>query len=94
MSRVCDICGKGVSFGKQYSRRGLARAKGGAGQKITGKTARTFAPNIQKIRILNATGGVKRARVCTACIKSGRVRKPGPPKKRPAPAPESAGAEA
>ncbi|MHC4872325.1 MAG: 50S ribosomal protein L28 [Planctomycetota bacterium] len=75
MSKVCEVCGKGVSFGKKYARRGLARAKGGAGQKITGKTPRSFSPNIQKIRALNKNGGVQRMRVCTECIKVGRVTK-------------------
>lgn len=75
MSKVCEICGKGVSIGRTYSRRGLARAKGGAGQKITGKSPRTFSPNIQKIKAVTATGGVKRVRVCTECIKLGRIKK-------------------
>ncbi len=82
MSKVCEICGKGVSFGRKYARRGLARAKGGAGEKITGKTARTFSPNIQKIRALNKNGGVVRMKVCTECIKVGRVTKAGSVGKR------------
>jgi large subunit ribosomal protein L28 len=77
MSKMCDICGKGVSFGKKYARRGLAKAKGGAGQKITGKTPRKFGPNIQRIRALTASGGVKRMTVCTQCIKGGKVKKAG-----------------
>lgn len=75
MSRVCQVCGKGVSFGRKYARRGLARRKGGAGRKITGKTPRTFAPNLQRVRALTDTGGVQRLRVCTSCIKKGRVAK-------------------
>ncbi|MFW5857518.1 MAG: 50S ribosomal protein L28 [Planctomycetota bacterium] len=75
MSRVCESCGKGISFGRQYCRRGLARAKGGAGQKVTGKTNRTFAPNLQKVRVCTESGAVRRMRVCTECIKKGRIRK-------------------
>lgn len=82
MSMECDICGKSVSFGKKYARRGAAKAKGGAGAKISGKTARTFTPNIQKIRIETDKGGVKRSRVCTSCIKAGKIKKAGPLNKR------------
>lgn len=87
MSKVCELCGKGVRFGRQYSRRGLARAKGGAGRKITGKTNRRFAPNLQRVRALTESGGVRRMRVCTECIKRGRVRKAvGAGKRKTAPA--------
>lgn len=75
MSRACDYCGKGTSFGHQYARRGLAKAKGGVGKKITGKTRRKFLPNLQKVRAL-VNGGVRRVRVCTQCIRSGKVAKP------------------
>ena len=74
MSMRCEICGKSPSFGKSISRRGLAKKKGGVGQKITGITARLFKPNIQKIRI-RVGGQVRRARVCTKCIKGGKVQK-------------------
>jgi large subunit ribosomal protein L28 len=72
MSRVCDICGKGTSFGKSYAKRGLARRKKGAGIKITGITNRPFKPNIIKKRII-IDGKVKNAKICTSCLKSGKV---------------------
>lgn len=75
MSMKCEVCGKAVSFGKKYARRGMAKALGGAGQKITGKTSRTFKPNIQRVRVMTETGAVKRARVCTSCIKGNKIRK-------------------
>ncbi|MFP4055637.1 MAG: 50S ribosomal protein L28 [Candidatus Brocadiia bacterium] len=74
MSRECELCGKRTTFGRTLSRRGLAKAKGGVGRKTTGISKRTFKPNIQKIRVLDQ-GRVRRARVCTACIRSGKVRK-------------------
>jgi len=89
MSKVCEICGKGVHSGRKYARRGLARAKGGAGRKITGNTKRTFSPNIQRVRTVTDSGAVKRVRVCTECIKTGRVRKPGALGKRRLPEPEA-----
>lgn len=82
MSMKCEICGKGVTAGRTYARRGLARAKGGAGQKITGHSKRTFSPNVQRVKILTDTGGTTRARVCTECIKRGRIRKAGQAGKR------------
>ncbi|NQT54564.1 50S ribosomal protein L28 [bacterium] len=75
MSRVCEFCGKHTSAGRSISRRGLAKSKGGIGKKTTGITRRTFKPNIQRVRILD-NGGVRRARVCAACIRSGRIQKP------------------
>jgi len=74
MSRVCEMCGKTVSFGRQIARRGLAKSKGGIGLKTTGITKRVFRPNLQTVRITDQ-GRVRRARVCAACIRSGRIRK-------------------
>jgi len=74
MSRECEICGKHTTFGRSISRRGLAKRKGGIGKKTTGITRRMFRPNIQKIRIFE-NGRARRARVCTACIRSGKIRK-------------------
>jgi len=70
----CDICGKEPSFGNSIKRRGMAKKKGGVGQKITGISRRLFRPNIQKIRV-RVGGTVKRMRVCTQCIRGGKVQK-------------------
>lgn len=76
MARVCGICGKKTSFGRSITRRGMAKAKGGVGRKTTGISHRTFKPNLQRVRtVINGT--VRRVRVCTECIRSGRVTKPG-----------------
>jgi len=81
MPHVCEICGKGTTFGLKYARRGAARRSGGSGQKISGKTNRTFRPNLQRLRAL-IKGSVKRIKVCTSCIKAGKVKKaPRSPKK-------------
>ena len=74
MPRMCQLCGKKVAFGRSYARRGLAKKKGGVGRRITGKTLRKFAPNLQRVRVLRG-GSVRRMRVCTACIRGGRVQK-------------------
>lgn len=75
MARECSICGKKTTFGKQYARRGLAKAKGGVGRRITGKTRRTFKPNVQRVRAV-VNGSVKRVKVCTRCLKRGLIKKP------------------
>ncbi len=74
MARVCEICGKKTSFGRSYTRRGLAKYLGGVGKKITGKTRRTFVPNIQKVRVLQ-DGTACRVKICTKCLRSGKVTK-------------------
>ena len=72
MSRVCEICKKGVMAGNTIVRHGLPKAKGGIGLHTTGITKRRFLPNLQKVRVLE-NGGVKLRKVCTRCIKTGKV---------------------
>ncbi len=72
MARRCDICGKGPHSGFQFSRRGLAKKKGGVGRKVTGHSKRVFVPNLQVVKT-KIKGTVKRMRVCVKCIRSGKV---------------------
>ena len=51
MSRVCQVSGRGTTTGHKYARRGLAKAKGGVGRKVTGKTKRQFKVNLLRKRI-------------------------------------------
>lgn len=74
MSRVCDICGKGAVRGSTILRRGQAKKKGGIGQHVTAITPRVFKPNLQKLRA-SVNGQARRVKVCTACVRSGRVKK-------------------
>ena len=74
MSRECQICGKKPVAGRTIKRRGMAKKKGGAGQKITGITARWFRPNLKRVRAL-VDGKSKRIRVCTKCLKAGKIKK-------------------
>ena len=59
MAAVCDICAKSPGFGNNvpWSKK---------------KTKRRWNPNIQRVRA-NINGAHKRIRVCTSCIKAGRV---------------------
>ncbi len=62
MSRVCDICGKGPRTGYNVSHSHR-------------KTKRRWLPNLQQVRAV-VDGIPKKLRVCTACIRSGKVEKP------------------
>ena len=72
MARVCEICGKGVRIGNSIVRHGLQKKKGGIGLHTTGVNKRRFLPNLQRIRVTE-NGGVVRRNVCTACIKAGKI---------------------
>lgn len=74
MSKFCKICGKGPRAGRSITRRGMAKKKGGVGKKTTGISKRKFLPNLQNIKI-SIKGANKTIRVCTACIRSGRIKK-------------------
>jgi len=72
----CEICGKTVQFGRSISRRGKAKYLGGVGRKITGISRRKFKPNLQRVRVELPNGTRKRMRICTQCLRSGKVQKP------------------
>jgi len=63
MSIMCKICGKKGVVGNRVSH-------------ANNKTKRVFFPNLQTVRAV-IEKAVKRIRVCTNCIKSGRVIKAG-----------------
>lgn len=58
----CYICGKGTITGNTIS-------------EAENKTKRKWNPNLQKIRIQLEDGTTKRVKVCTKCIKAGKVKK-------------------
>jgi large subunit ribosomal protein L28 len=51
MSRVCQVTGRRTTVGNRYTRRGLAKRKGGVGKKTTGIARRQFKINLQWKRI-------------------------------------------
>ncbi|MBL8798075.1 MAG: 50S ribosomal protein L28 [Planctomycetia bacterium] len=75
MGMQCAVCGKKPAMGNHYARRGKAKYLGGVGRKVTGISRRTFLPNLQRIQV-EIDGAVQRARVCVACIRSGKVKRP------------------
>ncbi len=72
MAKVCEVCGKGPASGRSIIRHGLQKKKGGIGLHITGVSKRRFLPNLQRVRVSKG-GGVIRMRVCTACIRDGKI---------------------
>jgi len=75
MPRVCRFTGRKTSSGYTYTHRGKAKYLGGVGTKVTGKTKRTFRPNIQTVSAV-IDGSVKRIKVSTKAIRIGLVVKP------------------
>jgi large subunit ribosomal protein L28 len=75
MGMRCAVCGKTPVVGNQIVRRGKAKYLGGVGRKVTGITKRRFKPNLQRIQA-DVNGEIKRIRVCVACIRSGKVKRP------------------
>jgi large subunit ribosomal protein L28 len=61
MSKVCEICGKKPLYGNNVSH-------------SHNRTRRRWEPNLQKIRIVQGSS-IRTVKVCTSCLKSGRVQK-------------------
>jgi large subunit ribosomal protein L28 len=61
MAKRCDICGKGPRYGHTISH-------------AHNLTNRRWNPNLQRMRVQTA-GGAKRIKICTRCLRSGKVQK-------------------
>ena len=61
MAKVCDVCGRGPLFGNRISH-------------AHNVTKRRWNVNLQAVRAV-VNGATKRIRVCTSCIKSGKIQK-------------------
>ena len=61
MARVCEVCGKKPVFGNNVSH-------------AHNITSRRWLPNLQRVRVL-INGAARRMRVCTRCIRSGKIQK-------------------
>ncbi len=61
--RVCEFCQKCPRVGNLVSHSNI-------------KTKRTFEPNLQRVRHQFASGEVRTVRVCTSCLRSGKITKP------------------
>jgi large subunit ribosomal protein L28 len=61
MAKVCEICGKKPMFGSSVSH-------------AHNVTKRRFNPNLHNVRV-KMDGRVKKIRVCSSCLKAGKVTK-------------------
>ena len=59
MAQKCDLCGKGPQFGNNISH-------------AHNTTRRRWNPNLQQVKA-KTDGGSKRMKVCTSCIKAGKI---------------------
>lgn len=59
MANFCYVCNKGPATGNRVSN-------------ANNKRKRRFMPNLQRVRILDGGRSV-RVRVCTRCLKAGKV---------------------
>lgn len=75
MARECAVTGKKTISGRRIVRKGLAKKKGGIGLHVTSATKRTFKPNLQRIRVRDENGTVKRVWVSAKAIRSGKITK-------------------
>ena len=75
MARVCTITGKRPFVGGSISRSGKAKKDGGIGRHVTKVNKRIFAPNLQRVKIIDENGTVKYVRVAASASKKGLVTK-------------------
>jgi len=61
MAKRCEICDKGPQFGNNVSH-------------DHNTTRRRWNPNLKKLRVVHK-GSVKTMKVCTRCLKAGKVAK-------------------
>ena len=72
MPYECVYTGRRTRIGRQCTYRGKAKYLGGVGIKITGRSARKFRPNLQKVRVL-IDGKPQRVWASTRAIRTGLV---------------------
>lgn len=58
---ICSVCGKKTTTGNQVSHSNI-------------KTKRTWAPNLQRVKII-LNGSPRKVYVCTRCLRSGKVQR-------------------
>ncbi|MDI6709171.1 MAG: 50S ribosomal protein L28 [Thermoanaerobacterales bacterium] len=61
MAKVCEICGKSAVVGMQVSHSHI-------------RNKRRWEPNLQRVRAI-VGGRPQRIRVCTRCLRSGKVQR-------------------
>ena len=62
MAKYCEICNKGVVSGNNVSHSNR-------------KSKRKWAPNVQRVTVVNENGSTDKKYVCTRCLRSGAVKR-------------------
>ncbi|MCI5606989.1 MAG: 50S ribosomal protein L28 [Treponema sp.] len=62
MSRMCDVCGKGVMSGNKVS-------------KSYNHTRRTWRPNLHSVKATLPNGSVRTLKVCSGCLSANFIEK-------------------
>ena len=62
MAKYCEICKKGVVSGNNVSHSHR-------------KSKRKWAPNVQRVKVVDEKGTPSRMYVCTRCLRSGKVQR-------------------
>lgn len=73
--KFCQITGKRPYIGGKFIHRGISKKAGGIGLQLVKNPHRKFRPNLQRVKVLLATGQVKRIWVCAKAIKAGKITK-------------------
>jgi large subunit ribosomal protein L28 len=58
----CYVCNKGVTYGNNVSH-------------ANNKTRRVWRPNLQVVRVLDASQKIINVKVCTSCLSAGKVQR-------------------
>ena len=62
MAQICELCKKKTVFGHNVSH-------------AHNLTNRVWRPNLQRVRVRMEQGGTRRIRICTRCLRSGKIEK-------------------
>ena len=60
----CEVCDKSIQTGHRIS---ITRSQ------VSRRANRMWRPNVKKVQIKEANGTVRRAKVCTRCLRSNKV---------------------
>ena len=60
----CEVCDKGIQTGHRIS---ITRSQ------VSRRANRMWRPNVKKVQIQEPSGNVRKAKVCTRCLRSNKV---------------------
>jgi len=60
----CEVCDKGIQTGHKIS---ITRSQ------VSRRANKTWRSNIKKVQVVEKNGAVRKAKVCTRCLRSEKV---------------------